>query len=449
MKKNRKTITALLIICEGQATEPNYFGWLAEKYAYDNNLEVIIRPNEKYNQQSINNDNEKHSTRNKRKKKFITSTKDTSKKKKRNFLKEIKDILEEKQLDTKVPLNYINFAIELIKEQQEFDKQIMDIEDRKIIEALKVNEDDLELIFDEIWTVYDKDEHPAHIEALAKAKQEKQALPFHVILSSRSFEMWLLLHFERLDDYFIKTECKEDMLNDKGEVVRDAEGNKKQKPVGCSLESKVNYEKNCEGQLCLVGYLRKNTPLRNYAKSDNDKDLKQMMNLLLHEKQLTTAFENSSWIRYISKDKTKEVCILVNNYLQNNQYSSISRWEVSYTDVDLLVKRILGIHTKHIWAEFGQEIDFAEMKNVKLSLLGNSVIEFVANEIRINPHNNSIKIYVKDLDRNIQPLQAVEEFSIIRRNNKFTIQLPENQIFNDLYFEVGNEILLLELPKKQ
>lgn len=34
----RKTERLLLIVCEGTNTETQYFGWLAEKYAYPNNI---------------------------------------------------------------------------------------------------------------------------------------------------------------------------------------------------------------------------------------------------------------------------------------------------------------------------------------------------------------------------------------------------------------------------
>lgn len=58
--------------------------------------------------------------------------------------------------------------------------------------------------FDQIYVVFDRDEHLNYLEALSKAQSlhntlrnsEKQIVKFHAIASVPCFELWLLLHFE-------------------------------------------------------------------------------------------------------------------------------------------------------------------------------------------------------------------------------------------------------------
>jgi len=53
------------------------------------------------------------------------------------------------------------------------------------------NERDAHLAFDEVWAVFDVDEHP-HI---PEAVQLAEARGVHLAVSSPSFELWVLLHF--------------------------------------------------------------------------------------------------------------------------------------------------------------------------------------------------------------------------------------------------------------
>ena len=49
---------------------------------------------------------------------------------------------------------------------------------------------------DESWAVYDKDEHPKHEEAFVEANRIIDGKKVNIAFSSRSFEYYLLLHFE-------------------------------------------------------------------------------------------------------------------------------------------------------------------------------------------------------------------------------------------------------------
>jgi RloB-like protein len=56
-------------------------------------------------------------------------------------------------------------------------------------EARRLRDDNVE--FDEVWCVFDVDQH----ERLAAAREQARANGIHVALSNPCFELWLLLHF--------------------------------------------------------------------------------------------------------------------------------------------------------------------------------------------------------------------------------------------------------------
>lgn len=94
---------------------------------------------------------------------------------------------------------------------------------------------------DEAWAVFDKDEHPAHKEAFEEAEKIVDGKIVNIAYSSRSFEYYLLLHFEYLYYAFQTTEC--------GERIDG-----KKVPYCCKTEHAS--EKACEGEKCINGYAR-------------------------------------------------------------------------------------------------------------------------------------------------------------------------------------------------
>ena len=56
-------------------------------------------------------------------------------------------------------------------------------------EAVRVKDDNI--VYDEVWCVFDVDEHPN----VAEACQQAHDNDIHVAVSSPCFELWLLLHF--------------------------------------------------------------------------------------------------------------------------------------------------------------------------------------------------------------------------------------------------------------
>ena len=161
-------------------------------------------------------------------------------------------------------------------------------------------------MYEELWAVFDKDGHSHHKEAFERAVQEVNNKKVQIGFTSRSFEHWIILHFEKNKTTFSVSECK----NEKGV------------PIICDSEN------GCKGETCLAGYIRTNTPLKNYQKSNNKDSLKSMMDILLQPKYLNNAFENAKWLR----EEIKNTPLLKDKKC----------YELNpYTDVDVLVRTLI------------------------------------------------------------------------------------------------------------
>lgn len=156
---------------------------------------------------------------------------------------------------------------------------------------------------DEAWAVYDKDEHPTHKEALEEAAKVVDGKCVNVAFSSRSFEYYLLLHFEYIYRAFLQTEC--------GERIK---GNKHIFECGTNKMP----DKDCHGSACINGYARS----KGYwteTKSDNS-------TYPLVKGKLIKGMVNACRLRCES-DANTDVPIYERN---------------PYTDVDRLVGRLIG-----------------------------------------------------------------------------------------------------------
>ncbi len=181
---------------------------------------------------------------------------------------------------------------------------------RYVREAQKGLEDG---IYDEVWAVFDQDGHPKHKEAFDLAKAIIEGKKVNIALSSISFENWILLHFEANKTEFLKSECKE---------------NKKTLKCGTGL-----HPNDCYSRKCVIGYLRTLNYLPEYTKGAT-------MNIYpLIAKNTKKAFENAAWLRYQIKSE-KPI------------------YELNpYTNMDILVKRLLQIDEEIIWLDFGENIE--------------------------------------------------------------------------------------------
>jgi len=313
-----KTIYTILIVCEGTKSEPNYFKGIAEYI--DNNdiwiddVEITISPKPPLDDEDLTPQaTPKHKT--KRKKRQLRGV--------------------EKEPIPKIEDKYKAAPVRYVREAQQ------GLEDGT---------------FDEVWAVFDKDGHPKPEEAYLLSEQKIEEKTVNIAFSSISFEHWILLHFEKNNTAFLKSECKEGTGRNK-------------KPIGCG-SGVVN---DCYGAKCVIGYIKTCQYL----------DYEKRMNLYASIKDKTLfALENAAWLQHE----------------QSN--NSLPIWEQNpYTNIDILVKRLLQIDKKITWMSYNQLLEvenliitFSKLSNIlKLDIQITNNVRFVINEekIRIRDKNQN------------------------------------------------------------
>jgi hypothetical protein len=206
----RKTI---LVVCEGQRSEPDYFHNLRnEVITKTNNIFIKILPIPKDEQQNIVNEIHSFKLRKGGKKRYL-----------KNAINNIE------------PDDYV---IEIEYKSQ------------PTCYVRKAQLAYFEHGYAELWAVYDKDEHPKHDEAYSLSKNlEICDKIVNIGFSSISFEEWILMHFEYCNIAFSKSQC------------RDSDKN----IFYCG--SHIN-ESDCKGEKCVIGRIvEKNFLSLNSSKS--------------------------------------------------------------------------------------------------------------------------------------------------------------------------------------
>ncbi|MDR0892563.1 MAG: RloB family protein [Mediterranea sp.] len=225
MRKPRQTKETLLIICEGEKTEPIFFHAIRSeikggKYPTVHIGEIKIIPEPKIDSPTV-------SSRSARKP------------------REVKP-------DTQGQTDKIMGQPPLKWVQKGYDE----LQDRT---------------YDEVWAVFDKDEHPAAKEAFELAKQEVNGKHVHIAFSSRCFEYYLLLHFEKKYYAFQKSECKDE----------------NKKVIGCGTT--LHPANDCHGVRCINGYAREKGYWQETKKNQST------YNIIKDRLQL--GFAGATWLR--------------------------------------------------------------------------------------------------------------------------------------------------------
>jgi hypothetical protein len=190
--------------------------------------------------------------------------------------------------------------------------------------------------FEEVWAVFDHDNHPNRKEAFELAEKEISGKKVQIAYSSRSFEYYLLLHFERIYKIFQETDCKE---------IIKVEGKKDKKIIiKCGTEEHPN---DCKGGKCINGYAR----LRNYWTESKDK----VSLFPILKNKLEFGFENAAWIRYQSEQIEKNTP----KYDRN-----------PYTSVDLLIKKLTGFNSIE-WTWINDKYD---LNGIHIEIIDNQAI---------------------------------------------------------------------------
>jgi hypothetical protein len=170
-------------------------------------------------------------------------------------------------------------------------------------------------VYNEVWTIFDKDGHPKTAEAFEMAENtEVEGKKLRIAFSSRCFEYYLLLHFELIYKAFEKSEC-----NGK-EYYGDG---RKSKTVSYHCMTPRAIEgKACQGDKCINGYAR----LKRYWKDSKGSN----STFALVADKLWIGICNAHTIRWQSNLSTPETPIYERN---------------PYVDTDKLTCRLMGYGT--------------------------------------------------------------------------------------------------------
>lgn len=203
--------TSIYVVCEGSKSEPWFLRRFIEcvEQRFGKNFEVEIYPTPKSNEEHLEDDSLKPQRRRKNQRK--TSGRVIN----RTDEEEIQNVKETPKGGN--PLYWVLHGKEKLKS------------------------------YSEVFVVFDKDGHPKMKEAFEEAnKADDNDKKVTVILNSRSFEYYLLLHFERIFRAFEKTECGEkDNTTHHTRYFR------------CCLPTAA-IGKACDGDRCINGYARSN-----------------------------------------------------------------------------------------------------------------------------------------------------------------------------------------------
>ena len=262
----RQSRYSILIICEGENTEPLFFNSIRDEilkrtYEVDATIDIIKEPN--VNQENDSEELAFHSPH----------------KKKRKPKELRKAIVDEPPEEIKGPPPL-----------------------KWVLRGQKALQDGSH---DEVWTVFDHDNHPKRKGAFEAGDQVINGKNVKIAFSSRSFEYYILLHFERIYKAFQKTECKENKIS-----------------IKCGTSQHAN---DCHGKECINGYAR----VKGYW--DESKSKKSIFHLV--KDRLEIGFENSAWIRFYSDLYEKDIPVYDRN---------------PYINTDKLVKKLTG-YEGHQW----------------------------------------------------------------------------------------------------
>lgn len=348
MRKPKKLEYTFLIICEGDNTEPSFFKIIRDRvidgiykiHPYEKDeIAITIRPEPKDNSDEGQ-----------------AETNTSPHKPKRNNKKLKKLAGESEEKSAPYPLNFI------LEGQVELEDET----------------------FDEVWAVFDHDNHPARKAAFDESNKTINGKKINIAFSSIGFEYYLLIHFEKVYNAFKTSECREGKAKNK-------------KLFYCGTGT---HPSDCNGHTCIGGYAR------NKGFWVNSKT--PQSTFLLVEDKLEVGFINSAWIRYQS-------------YIENNTLNIYER--NPYLTTDLLIKRLTGFDNYiYEWLSPNVKIDFEN-----ILILVNSDRLYIKNtsvETIIIPENS---ISLKNL--NHEGKSFGNKLSLKSQEESF-IEIPKGEIGN-------------------
>jgi hypothetical protein len=363
MRKNRALKKTMLIVCEGENSEPSYFKGLAalsREMGVFSFVEIFPRPKPTEEEQAA-----------------LQQQKATGRPQRQ--LAAGRQPVPERIVE---PADVDELPFMTVRDG----KEVWPTPVRYIKEARDRMK---EVDYDEVWAVFDKDGHaqPAAAYQLAAIPIDEKIV--QVAFSSIAFEHWLLLHYERNATAFSKSECKE-----------PRNGQDKPDPLGCGRGAHAD---DCWGANCVIGLLRTNAHIQDYDKSgSNDIFLDTFP-------YLPAALINAVWLRKQHGVEPTSVDVHEKNPV---------------TTIDLLVKQILDDRKEIHFITFGEQIvlnevlileaaKVADQLTLSLQAIGGAAI-----------HTNELNVSFNLLAQNVLPISMPH---VIRDDPfQSTVDIPAN-----------------------
>ena len=379
----------ILIIAEGENTEPFYFKAIEEiflKSKEDLKINLTLR--------------------------IISEIAQPSKKKSHN--PKHKTIRKSRQIEDEISGNFVR----ILMNGQEIEEELSKIEPKyksqpqRFVRRAQIEMQDN--TYNEAWAVFDYDmRNISHIKDAFKIANNDLLGKVKIAYSSIAFEHWILLHYERNLTAFNKSECRE--------II--GKGAKKRKVLlnCCSISDNSPHKDDCGGLKCVGGYLRS---MKYYLEcSKDDKKI-----FYTHLDKLSIAFFNASWLRFkmkITEPLTEKSTLDAN----------------PFTNVDLMVKQILG-----------ELSEFKSICNIVYRwILLDSRVKIKGYLVLVGKLSNNLKVTITNQTNQTQILQ--ESFIEIKNNNIDTIQnlgertkLDANETVEiDIIIRTGFVFLLIKI----
>jgi hypothetical protein len=340
-ENSRHSNYVLRIVCEGEKTEPLFFSDLCQAYLSDNpSVDARTIPQPPVVEEEVVINSQRGNYRGKKRK--VNNPDDVS--------------LENTNITGVPPLKWVRYARQILNKG-----------------------------VDEAWAVYDKDNHPMHKEAADEAARIIDGKRVNIAFSSRSFEYYLLLHFEYLYHRFEETECGQ-RLSGKKYIYECGTGR--------------HPEHDCHGEKCINGYARTHGYWQESKSSTST--------FPLVKDKLITGLVNACRLRMESDNVTQKP------FYERNPY----------TTADKLVSRIIGCET----VEYGETYHYSNHKD-------SFSIKLVDRSITISNGGNTTQLLTRSLlsiyDVNTQRSAAILEKNILLNPGESTnvqCNLNESQV---------------------
>ncbi len=238
--------------------------------------------------------------------------------------------------------------------------------------------------FDEVWAVYDKNGYLKHKEVLDAANTPISGKTVNIAFSSISFEVWILLHFEKSITAFVKSDCK------------DATDHY----INCG--SNINPG-DCNGARCVAGQLRVKNYFPDYSK-------KKLINIYRYLKPYTyNAIINAAWLE-------KNLTQGADFYDQN-----------PYTTVDKLIKRLFDIHDEYSWGVIQTE-SIIQKISFLLSIQNTNLVITIKNQRETLLVFNEFKLSMVNLAGLIQNIEVANQALLIDETKQISVNiLPDTK----------------------